>query len=83
MENQNMTLLDKLRGKPLAQLSSHHATIYRQGSALCALLIVAIAIIGPELIQMNFGFGVVVSLFCVFFSTALAVRFKLSDGSEV
>jgi len=78
-----MTFLDKLRGKPLAQLARHHVTIYRQGSALCALLIVSIAIIGPELVQMNFGFGVVVSMFSLFFSTALASRFKLPDESEI
>lgn len=78
-----MTLLDKLRGKPWIQITDLHATIYGQGVVLFLLLVVAIAIVGPKLAHLNFGFGVVISMFSLLFSTALAVRFELPDGSEI
>ncbi len=77
---QQISLLERLRGKPLCAVGEH-GTMYRQGSFLCVSLVVLLVVVIPWLRDF-LGVGITFLLLMVgmMFGSVLSVRFELPNG---
>lgn len=76
------TFIDRLRGNPLVKLN-HFATVYKQGTLICVLIVLALSIWMPSVIRLLGSFGMFLGGFAMLFGSALAVKMELSNGGEI